>query len=319
MYSLKDVSVIIATCNRAQDLIETLESFRKARRDLAEVIIVDQSDGDEAEKAIASFREKKIRYMHSSVRSLTHARNLGVKHVSKQTSLVLFIDDDVTLSEDYFDNILNAFNENPGALGVGGYYVSPGANVSKFENVLRRIFCIEHRAPNDARVMSAYGAVYPSRIDETIKAQWLVGFNMAYKRDVFKRHLFDEKLERYALGEDFDFSYRVFLDSPGSLYLTPHATLVHRTSPVERTPSEKNSYMNQIHHFYFNYKNFNKTFYQKLTFAWTVLGITILRTIQFASRPSAREGLKLKYYFASLWYCLNHLREIKRGTFVLPQ
>ena len=319
MYALKDVTVIIPTYNRVEDLRETLSSFKERIASLCEVLVIDQSKNRDTRQLVASMKNKKIIYFHSDVASLTAARNIGIRKTSPKSKIVLFLDDDISLGKNYFDEILRVFNENSDALGVSGYYLSSGVKMGKFEKSLRRIFCIEHKSRNDARVLSAYGAVYPATLNGTINAEWLTGFNMAFKREVFEKEMFDENLSQYALGEDFDFSYRIHLMRPNSLYITPYANLVHRVSTVERVPTRKISYMNQIYHFYFNFKNFNRTIGQKVGFAWTIFGITILRAMQFATHPTHNENLRWRYYLASLLYCLVNLNKIRKGKLIIPE
>lgn len=319
MYALKYISVIIATLNRPDDLRATLTSFKKSIALLKEVIIIDQSKDDKTRKLVMGLNNKNIKYVHSSVPSLTVARNRGVQTASRSSKLILFIDDDVSLGRDYFDEIVRVFNEHPDALGAGGYYLAPETCEDRFERVVRKLFFIEHHARNKACVCSAYGAVYPSELDSTIVAQWIPGFNMAFKKEIFSKMKFDEKLRRYSLAEDFDFTYRVHLLRPGSLYLTPFAKIVHRVSGVERYPARRISYMNQTHHIYLNYKNFDKTVREVFVFWWALLGITLLRTLQFVIKPFSQRKPKLKFYLSSLRHCLAHLSEIKRGNFYIPE
>lgn len=317
-YSLKDISIIIPTYNRARDLEKTLNSFRWAWNQLKEILIIDQSTTNETKNLIKKLRSHRIQYFHSSTPSLTAARNKGISHVHPQTAIVLFLDDDVTLSKGYFSRILEVFNHYPNALGVGGYYLPREVRMGHIETFLRKLFFIEHKAPESVRVLSSYGAIYPSTLTAPIEAQWIPGFNMAFKQEVLKDQHFDENLSRYSLAEDFDFTYRLASKRPGSLYLTPHARLVHRASPVERYPARKISFMNQIHHFYLHYKNFNKTLKEKLTFFWAVVGISLLRTTYFIAHPTKREGLRLRFYFASLIYCLTHATSIRKGIWHIP-
>ena len=66
MYSLKDVSVIIPTYNRADDLRETLDSFKEIIPKIGEVIVVDQSTEDKTKKLVQNLKNAKIRYIYSS-------------------------------------------------------------------------------------------------------------------------------------------------------------------------------------------------------------------------------------------------------------
>lgn len=318
MYPLKDVSVIIPTFNRADDLAETLTSFKEIIPLLKEVIIIDQSTNAHTKELIRDLKSKKIQYVYSSPPSLTRARNVGISHLSPDTKVALFLDDDVTLEKGYFEALLRVFNEQPEALGVSGYYLPSSVRQNRYEAFLRKIFLIEHLAKDTASVLSAFGAVYPLTLSKTISAQWLPGFNMAFKKEVVDKQTFDENLSRYSLAEDFDFTYRVYLSRPRSLYITPEAKLLHRVSMVERYPAKKSSYMNQIHHVYLNYKDFNGTVKEKFSFIWTLVGITLLRMIRFVGCPSFLEGLKLRFYFSSLFYCLHNLKNIRRGMLEIP-
>jgi hypothetical protein len=181
------------------------------------------------------------------------------------------------------------------------------------ENFLKRLFFIENLKKNSARVLSVYGNEYPSELTRVIKSQWLSGFNMNYKKEVFKKMKFDENLKRYALAEDFDFSYRLWKRYPGSLFITPFAKINHRASNVERYPTEKISYMNQINHFYLNYKNFNSNFIEKFKFIWCLMGILLLRTMKFLGGFGGKNWLKLRYFIHSLYYCFKNHKKIIKG------
>lgn len=314
MYKISDISVIIPTYNRARDLKETLISFKNYIKNLNEVLIIDQSTNRETKELIASFKNQKIRYVYSAIPSLTAARNLGVRKVSKDSKIICMLDDDVTLGKDYFERIIAIFNKHPEAKGVSAYFPPTKRNrIENVENFLKRLFFVENLNPNSARALSAYGAEYPLRLNKVLKSQWLCGFNMNYKKEVFNEQSFDENLKRYALAEDFDFSYRLWKKHPGSLFITPSAKITHRASTVERYPEAKISYMNQINHFYLNYKNFDKTLVEKSKFYWCLFGLNFLRLIKFTAGFRKQDWLKFKYFNSSLLYCLRNLKRIKRG------
>ncbi|MEK6915325.1 MAG: glycosyltransferase [Nanoarchaeota archaeon] len=310
-YSIKDISVIIATYNRAKDLNKAIESFKDKINSIGELIIVDQSTDDSTKKVVKSFRSKKIRYYHSNKPSLTAARNTGIEKLSKNSKVAVFIDDDVTLDKNYFNEILNVFNKYPNAKGAGGYFL-PRIKINKFENLLKKLFFIEHYKKNNANVHSVYGAVYPSKLTKIIQADWIPGFNMAYKTEIFAKEIFDSKLVKYALAEDFDFSTRVNKRWINSLYITPHAKIIHHVSNIERTPTVKLSYMNQINHIYIHFKTFD-SFFNNLILLWTLMGILFLRTIKLLASRKMVELTKTKLYLKSLTYTYNNLHLIKKG------
>lgn len=314
MYKILDISVIIPTYNRLDDLKETLYSFKNNINLLNEIIIVDQSTSKDIKHYILGLKNKKVRYIYQKVPSLTAARNLGVQKASKTSKIICFLDDDVTLSKGYFNEITRVFNEHPEAKGVSVYQKLPKFRImSKFENFIKRSFLIGNLKSNSARALSVYGNEYPSELTRIIKSQWLSGFNMNYKKEVFKSQKFDENLKRYALAEDFDFSYRLWKKYPGSLFITPFAKINHRASMVERYPTAKISYMNQINHFYLNNKNFNSNFVEKCKFLWCLFGIMLLRTAKFMLGFKIQDWLKLKYSYSSLLYCLKNKKRIING------
>lgn len=312
-FTLSDISLIIPTYNRVNDLRETLNSFKPFWGKLKEILIIDQSTDTLTQKFIASLDIKNIIYIHSATPSLTRARNYGVSKSNKSSRIIGFLDDDVTLSKEYFEGILSVFNGKPDALGVSGWYF-PDIQVNRSEQLIKKFFRIEHYERNNASVVSAYGQVYPSQLDRVINAEWVPGFNMFFKRDVFTHFSFDERLEKYALGEDFDFTYRISKRHPRSLFITPYAPLVHRASIVERYPTQRAAEMNQVNHFYINFKNFNKTFNEKLAFFWVLLGILLLRVIRLSITRKKTDMVKLFFFSKTLLYCLIHLRKVRNLT-----
>src|SRR3989344_2734900 len=138
-FYLKDMSVIIPTINRIGDLKITLESFYDKIEYLKEVIIVDQSHDDKTKKYILSLKNKKIFYIKSKIPSLTSARNLGVKRAKGK--IVGFLDDDVTLDKQYFEEIIEVFNNNSKVNGVSGWYL-PKIRIGKFDFFIKKLFFI---------------------------------------------------------------------------------------------------------------------------------------------------------------------------------
>lgn len=314
-FSEKDIAVIIPTYNRAEDLKITLKSIFAASSSLQEVIIVDQTKDTSTKKMLASLTHKNIRYVHLPTPSLTKARNAGIKALHNRSKIVLFFDDDVTLGKNYFKEILAIFNAYPDAVGVGALasdYTHKKESV--LDRMLRRFFLLGHREfGQKSRVLSSYGNTVPLVVTQTIEAQWLSGTNMAYKREVFAHERFDEQLTGYALAEDLDFSYRVYMRNNGGLYLTP-ATILHRFSAAERLPTRKAAYMNQIHHFYLNFKNFDRNFKEKVSFVWSLAGIAFLRSALALATRKKRDFVSLKLFFESAWFCLTHLSLLRSGT-----
>jgi glycosyltransferase involved in cell wall biosynthesis len=71
------VSIIIATYNRAQFLVETIRSILNQQFQNFELIVVDDGSTDETERLLAGYRSQ-LRYLYQENRGPSAARNLGV-------------------------------------------------------------------------------------------------------------------------------------------------------------------------------------------------------------------------------------------------
>jgi len=311
MKNLK-ISVIIPTYNRASEIEATLSSLLLFLDNIQEVIIVDQSTNNKTKKLIEKMQNKKIKYVYSKIPSIPIARNIGVSHISKKTQLICFLDDDVSIFKGYFEEIRKVFEENSEAKLVAGWISSP--EHTKLENLLKKLFFLGYLENKDsARIISVYGNTYPRKLTKTTNVQWTPGVNMCFKRDVFDEQKFDENFLGYALGEDIDFTYRLWKKYPKGVFLTPNARIIHRASQIERKPTEVLSYINQVDHFYFYFKNLRDSLKYRLLFFWNIFGISILRIAQFLLKPNKDNGLKLKFFFKSLFYCIKNSNKIKKG------
>jgi len=313
-FNLNDISVIIPTYNRAGDLKKTISSFVFSAPKLNEIIIVDQSEDNQTKQLLKRAGISKLRYFYSGTPSITIARNIGVKMASKKSSIIIFLDDDVSLERGYFDEILKIFNNFSEAKAVAGYVPSPELNkMGAFEIFLRKIFFISYPETNKARVLAPYSNTYPKKITKVINAQWLPGVNMAFKKEIFQEQKFDENLLGYAVAEDIDFCYRIYKKYPDSIFIAPEAKLIHRASNAARYHNEKISYINQIDHFYFFYKNMNRTIKERIIFIWSLFGIFFLRAVKAALSRKKTDFLKLKYFLKSLMYSIKNKDRIKKG------
>lgn len=314
MYELKNISVIIPTYNRAKDLEATLESLSGYLKKIHEVIIVDQSKNQETRSLINKLKNKKIKYVFSEIPAITIARNVGVKNSNKKNKIICFLDDDVTVVKGYFEEIVGIFNKY-GAVGVSSYNTIPEELKQKnLERVFSKIFFIGcHENKEQAKILSAYGNTYPLKLTKIINSQWLPGVNMCYLKEIFEEQRFDENLLGYTIAEDIDFSYRLWKKYPNKLFITPFARVEHRISLIEREPTERMAFINQIDHFYFNFKNMNENLLQRIIFIWSLIGISILRPLKFIITRGGNDYLKMKFYYKSLFYCLRNLDKIKAG------
>ena len=111
-----NISVIIPTLHRENDIKVLLDSITVQTKKPYEVILIDQSDDDKTEKLTKTFQEQlPVRYLHSARKSGSHCRNLGIKIMMGEVAS--FLDDDTKLLPDYLAQIENFYSEFPDAIG----------------------------------------------------------------------------------------------------------------------------------------------------------------------------------------------------------
>lgn len=133
------ISVIIPTLNRPEILNETLDSILKQSILPSEVVIIDQSDDELTERVCR--RYPIVRYLHTSEKSSTHARNKGIKESNGE--ILVFLDDDVSLLPGYFENALNGFQIKPEAAAFCGNLINM-PSFGQLGNYLRKFFLFDH-------------------------------------------------------------------------------------------------------------------------------------------------------------------------------
>ena len=315
-------SIIIPTYNRVDELIDVLDSLSIQTKLPAEIIIVDDSDGDNIEQLIGSlhsrFTEKNVvlKYIRNTrEKSLTIARNVGIKNATGD--VILFLDDDVILDDNYLSEISNVYKNNPDALGVQGFIqnvkVHENPIVNRLKILINKLFYFSSNYNGRCRVLPSTNTVYPLDLNGVTTCEWLSGANQSYKRMILEEFTFDENLRRYSFKEDVDISYRIQKKNPNSLLIAPHAKLIHKTSPASRLPKKDLTFMKRTYSLYFFYKNIDQSYKNKIIFLWSEFGHLIRNLFTFIAKPSKSTFLRLRYLISATIMNVKHINEIKNG------
>jgi hypothetical protein len=181
---MSKLSVIVCTYKRydlAENCLAHISQLDFPREDL-DVIVIDNTPS-EFRRSIdwGSLGADQIKY--EEVSGLSRARNRGIEE--SKSALIAFIDDDAEVSPSWAQHICDTFDANAMASVVGGKVVAsykdcsrPGWMSAKLEGYLS---CID----------------WGGRTRAIEQGEWIVGANMAFRREVFKTHgLFDVSLGR---------------------------------------------------------------------------------------------------------------------------
>ena len=123
---------------------------------------------------------------------LTSQRNRGMSGLIDTADVIVFIDDDFIVGDDYFLNVERIFEQDGSIVGVTGEVIADGANSPglTFDEGLQ--FAKQYRKREQpATVMRDIGGTY--------------GCNMAFRTASIGSVRFDERLPLYGWQEDLDF------------------------------------------------------------------------------------------------------------------
>ncbi|MBT0608462.1 glycosyltransferase family 2 protein [Aequorivita echinoideorum] len=241
-------SLIICTYMRPQPLLNLLRSVEKQTVYPDEVLVVDGSTNTDTEEVIQKNSFKNISYFKvgESQRGLTKQRNFGIQQVGAAIEIVCFLDDDIVLTETYFEELLKTYTLYPQALGVGGYIVNevlwektdekPKHNEFACDGWKRKDgsrFVLRKKLGLDADRPPAYfpdfghgrSVSFLPPSGKIYGVEQFMGGVASYKKEVFETQKFSEYFEGYGLYEDADFTLR--LSKKGQLYVNTAAQLYH--------------------------------------------------------------------------------------------
>lgn len=218
-----DLSLIIATYNRAEQLMVTLESVATQRHPAQrwECIVVDNNSKDDTRERVEAFAaahpDLQLRYVFESNQGLSYARNRGIEEAKGE--IIAFVDDDERIVEEFVSAYVELFASHPDAMSAGGKIVA--------EYPTGRPRWMSKYAEQPIANPMDYG----KSIKPFPKGRIPGGGNMAMRRSVFdKIGRFDTSLGRTGKqligGEESDLFERI--EAAGmACYYVPRAVMYH--------------------------------------------------------------------------------------------
>ncbi len=231
--------------------------------------------------------------------SLTSQRNEGV---SKATGdLIMFLDDDIELSNDYIENILRTFYLYIDASAVTGRVVVKMFKPNFLHTIFAYIFMLSRRGKGRF-LMSGFPETYDRQILSVTKSQVLHGCNMTIKKGVFDKIEFNEDLEGGMYGEDDWFSYQAYLRG-FVVYYTPFAVCFdNREYPIgKQSWKVRCTILNLIKH----NEERRGNLLQNMAFYWSLFGFILMKIVESIIM---RDFSIMKGIVNALWKILTSMR-----------
>ena len=206
---LPRITVLICTRNRFSDISWVVPKVLACAHDSFEVLVIDQSDSGETGEFLHSLADPRLRWVPTSTRGLSRARNLGASLALG--GLIVCTDDDCEVSEDWLTNIEAEFDaESELSMAYGQVFAPPEAD---FDSLYIPCTYFDERRTLNREILG-------------------MGAHMILRKDLWERvGGWDEALGGGGLfpgAEDFDFAYRA-QRLGARVDAIPTLTLIHRT------------------------------------------------------------------------------------------
>ena len=303
------ISLLIPTMNRPDSLKHTIESFLRCSYIPSEIIIVDQSSGDnfKMNKSIVvdANRITKIIHIFQNSPSLTKARNIAIENANYD--LVVFADDDIEANENTLLNVFKDFQIDgvsmiggfddcaPKSKGILGYLLGFKSFKNRFIGHVTK---------------SVFGRFPIMKKDNIVNTMWAMGFFFAVKKSLIHKWglRWDERLTGYAYAEDLDFSYSYYQCCKKNglkCIMDKNISVKHLCSNEYRTPSRKSTFMYIQNRAYLSYKH---SMGKKSSFWMAITNRVILlkRALRNETPKDMRDAIK---------YSKKHKFDIRKGIF----
>lgn len=124
------VSIITPCFNNHDTIIETIESVQKQTYSRIEHIIIDDGSTPEISTVIKAYIDSgKVQYLRQTNQGVACARNFAVQHATGE--ILVFLDADDLIAENYVAKVVQAFHEHPESSMVACYVTEFGRSTDK--------------------------------------------------------------------------------------------------------------------------------------------------------------------------------------------
>ncbi len=208
--------------------------------------------------------------------SLVHQRNLGIER--SRGEVVFFFDDDVVLEPDYLECVIAAYAADASGhvAGVQGS-ITNAPSLPKGGLWVRRIFLLTRTGKHGYLQRSGFPC-FSAAVQRPTTVEVFSGCMMSFRRTWLDRYRFDETLERYWAGDDWDLSYRISREA--RLMQLPDARLAHNQADPGRDSLRRVWRMMVVNHRYLYIKHLRAAGQSWLPWFWAETGLLLLAVLR---------------------------------------
>ncbi|MEI7670445.1 MAG: glycosyltransferase [Pseudomonadota bacterium] len=288
------LTVIIPTRNRKKELNNILRVLSLTSSGIDKIIVIDSSDKTLKDKIF--FKNSKIVYLHTKIKSAAIQRNIGMSLVGANCKFLAFLDDDVIPGSEYFNQLISTLKKNK-AIGVSGLAVNSkkfhknGSN--KLATLYRYIFLLDSKKSG---IVLKSGVNIPISFEANssgmVQTQWLIGCSI-WDYNKIRNLRFDNRLFGQSLGEDVIFSLKASKNGPLIVNLS---TFLEHTESSKQRPNNFEFYRMWVRNRYYIVKEVSEEKYHP-AFHWCNFGKFIILLMFIVKSPTnSLSGLRGMIY-----------------------
>jgi glycosyltransferase involved in cell wall biosynthesis len=231
-------SIVIATLDRHQSLLEVLNCIKLQTLKPELVVIVDSSQTNDMKDQYESFIPFfNVEYIKTTIKSSAQQRNIGYKSVTSE--IIAFLDDDISFKPDLFEKIIPFFkNQKTGAVSpcqIGGIIPDQGLLLKIFYFILAGKYYKSYGARLFGPGVTVYPCISQAK-EELIKSDWLPATFLFMRKSLFELFKFPNFLE-YSFSEDVYLTHQV--SNISNIYFIPSLQFTHYSIASEFKENKK--------------------------------------------------------------------------------
>src|SRR4030095_8766784 len=249
-----DISVVIPTCNRKEQIISLLKTLDQSSCPLYEVLIIDSGEDKLSEADYGDFTHLNIHYIESE-KSVCIQRNIGIQRARGEW--IFLCDDDMEVPVDYLQKLAEhgaAHGESGAISGLvlqklnGEWLASYPINSARML-VWKFLFQLniwgEINCRNNSALVKRIKKYYQRKGNHSSKAGWPVvtDFSGNYfttpvyglgaslvQREWLLQSPYEEVLDKHGIGDN----YGVNIGFPAKIHVLTNAFVYHHRGPENR-------------------------------------------------------------------------------------
>lgn len=233
MKIIRNQVLVVCTKDRPEELIRLLKSVSESDAAPLFLVIVDSSTQKRLDTCAfkdLGFRGNQLHYLTTSA-GLPMQRQVAINYIeslmrSEEIEIVNFLDDDITIPDNYFSICKQLFEKYATTIGFGAYDM----NMAKARNKTIRGKFENFLGLRGGNVLINGIASVPKNISNLRAVRWFPGHSMSFRINVLLKTGFNPMPQMY--GEDLETCLR--LEPSGKLSVHPEFYTYHWPSTLGR-------------------------------------------------------------------------------------